>query len=120
MSYQLPESTWRTGAPVYESIPVNVEAIEYTGGEKSAEIIIGWVQKNGGNAVFYPTQGARHIWDEERRAIVDYDPTPEAFVIATLEGDMKCSPGDFVIRGTEGEFYPCKPSVMARKYRRVL
>lgn len=24
--------------------------------------------------------------------------------------------GDFIIKGTEGEFYPCKPDVFAKKY----
>lgn len=36
--------------------------------------------------------------------------------IMTLEGEMTASPGDWIIKGTEGELYPCKPSVFARKY----
>lgn len=36
--------------------------------------------------------------------------------VATLEGVMIASPGDWIIRGTEGELYPCKPSVFERKY----
>lgn len=36
--------------------------------------------------------------------------------IPTLEGVMTASPGDWIIRGTEGELYPCKPSVFQRKY----
>lgn len=39
--------------------------------------------------------------------------------INTLEGVMICSPNDWIIRGTEGELYPCKPSVFARKYEAV-
>ncbi len=39
--------------------------------------------------------------------------------IKTLEGVMHASPGDWIITGTEGEQYPCKPSVFARKYRQV-
>lgn len=36
--------------------------------------------------------------------------------IKTLEGTMRASIGDWIIRGTEGELYPCKPSVFERKY----
>jgi len=39
--------------------------------------------------------------------------------IRTLEGIMKAKPGDWIIRGTEGELYPCKPSVFERKYEPV-
>ena len=36
--------------------------------------------------------------------------------IPTLEGTMHASVGDFIIKGLEGEFYPCKPSVFNAKY----
>lgn len=36
--------------------------------------------------------------------------------IKTPEGTMRASIGDWIIRGTEGELYPCKPSVFERKY----
>ena len=36
--------------------------------------------------------------------------------IRTLEGDMKASEGDFIIKGLKGEFYPCKPDVFNQKY----
>ncbi len=37
-------------------------------------------------------------------------------VVRTLEGDMKISIGDYVIRGTSGEYYPCKPDIFKRIY----
>ena len=36
--------------------------------------------------------------------------------ISTLEGDMKASVGDYIIRGLRGEYYPCKPDVFQKKY----
>jgi len=39
--------------------------------------------------------------------------------ILTLEGTMNASPGDYVIRGVQGEFYPCKPDVFEATYERV-
>jgi hypothetical protein len=38
------------------------------------------------------------------------------FRIPTLEGAMEVTPGDWVIRGIKGEFYPCKPDVFADSY----
>src|SRR5688500_9265912 len=39
--------------------------------------------------------------------------------IATLEGAMVASPGDWIIRGVQGEFYPCKPDIFAATYEAV-
>ena len=39
--------------------------------------------------------------------------------IKTLEGVMKCMLGDYIIKGTQGEFYPCKPVVFKKKYERL-
>lgn len=40
-------------------------------------------------------------------------------VIHTLEGDMEVSNGDYVIKGVEGEFYPCKPDIFDKTYEKV-
>jgi hypothetical protein len=40
-------------------------------------------------------------------------------VIPTLEGDMRAEPGDWIIRGVQGEFYPCKPDIFAETYEVV-
>ena len=37
-------------------------------------------------------------------------------VISTLEGDMKVTKGDYVIKGINGEFYPCKPDIFKSTY----
>lgn len=36
--------------------------------------------------------------------------------ISTLEGTMVASPGDWIIRGVQGEFYPCKPDIFEATY----
>ena len=36
--------------------------------------------------------------------------------IPTLEGVMTASEGDWIIRGVQGEFYPCKPDIFAATY----
>lgn len=40
-------------------------------------------------------------------------------LIHTLEGLMVASPGDYVIRGVQGEFYACKPDIFADTYQEV-
>ena len=37
-------------------------------------------------------------------------------LIATLEGTMTASPGDYIIRGVQGELYPCKPAIFEATY----
>lgn len=46
------------------------------------------------------------------------DPTDVAFRlhIPTLEGVMTASPGDWIIKGVKGEFYPCKPDIFEASY----
>ncbi len=39
--------------------------------------------------------------------------------IETLEGEMTARPGDWVIRGVKGEFYPCKPEIFDATYEEV-
>ena len=36
--------------------------------------------------------------------------------IKTLEGDHHASAGDYIIRGVNGEFYPCKPDIFEKTY----
>lgn len=36
--------------------------------------------------------------------------------IQTLEGVMRGNVGDWIIRGVNGEFYPCKPDIFAKTY----
>lgn len=39
--------------------------------------------------------------------------------IQTLEGKMRALPGDFIIKGVNGEFYPCKPDIFEKSYEAV-
>ena len=39
--------------------------------------------------------------------------------IETLEGIMKTSFGDYIIKGVKGEFYPCKPDIFESTYKEV-
>ena len=42
-----------------------------------------------------------------------------SIVIPTLEGDMVAQKGDYIIKGVQGEFYPCKPDIFTKTYEVV-
>ena len=63
-------------------------------------------------------------WTGENHAEMCEFIDPEVFeiiprvglVIHTLEGDHHASPGDYIIKGVNGEFYPCKPDIFAKTH----
>lgn len=88
----------------YRKKPVVIEAVQFTGNNE-IEII-----KFVGKPLFVSKPPA----NMEK----DIDIPHEAYVveIPTLEGNMKCSRMDFVIKGVAGEFYPCKPDIFHATY----
>ena len=44
----------------------------------------------------------------------------EGIDIPTLEGTMLCRPFDWIIKGVNGEFYPCKPDIFEKTYEEVV
>lgn len=78
----------------FRSRVVGVEAHPYDGTPESAAAIVNWTR---GYETYAWLSGA-------------------TLIISTLEGPMTASPGDWIIRGTQGEHYPCKPYVFAIKY----
>jgi hypothetical protein len=48
-----------------------------------------------------------------------YEPAASLLHIATLEEPMTASPGDWIIRGIKGEFYPCKEEIFLTTYHPV-
>ena len=43
----------------------------------------------------------------------------DGLIIKTLEGDMRASIGDWIIKGVQGELYPCKPDIFKETYEKV-
>ena len=51
---------------------------------------------------------------------VDYaDLDNPVLKIETLEGMMIATEGDYIIKGVQGEFYPCKPDIFTETYEEV-
>ena len=57
--------------------------------------------------------------DDPLRAITEYHRLERVIYIRTLEGIMMAEPGDWIIKGIHGEFYPCKPSIFEESYSKI-
>ena len=55
----------------------------------------------------------------KRPLVIEAEQLTERTVIHTLEGDMVGEVGDWLIKGIEGEVYPCKDSVFQKTYEPV-
>lgn len=44
---------------------------------------------------------------------------PFKVYINTLEGRHICSLHDYIIKGVQGEFYPCKPDIFEQTYEEI-
>ena len=44
---------------------------------------------------------------------------PPSLTVHTLEGAMLAQVNDYIIKGIDGEFYPCKPDIFRRSYDKV-
>lgn len=79
----------------YKKKPVVIEAVQFDGTDKSVNWLLPQL-KSG----------------EIGRAT-------NKLYIKTLEGTMTAHKGDYIIRGVNGEFYPCKPDIFKKTYERV-
>ena len=59
--------------------------------------------------------GEDSVSDDQVVPVVDRG-NSNTMLIHTLEGTMTALPGDWIIRGVQGEFYPCKPDIFEATY----
>ncbi len=57
---------------------------------------------------------------KKKPIIIDAFQTKIEIIIPTLEGDHKANVGDWIIKGINGEFYPCKPDIFEKTYERLM
>ena len=50
------------------------------------------------------------------QTVISYEHERPVVLIDTLEGTMMASEGDWIIKGVNGEFYPCKPDIFEKTY----
>lgn len=99
--------------PNFRKKPVVIEARQMTGTSADFSNVYQWVES------YHGSFDVNSMDDAIPNAGVSIDAADGFMVIATLEGVMKVMPGDWVIKGVEGEFYPCKPSIFAQTYEEV-
>src|SRR5690606_24767089 len=90
----------------YRKKPVVIEAMRFEGtppDATNASSIIDWILAEGKHAARF------HLTDDDDAYIA----------IDTLEGTMRADRGDWIIRGVQGEFYPCKPDIVDATYEPV-
>lgn len=92
----------------YRKKPVIIEAIQWTG-DNLKEVI----EFTGKHPKF--SEGFKSF--EEYEAYVKKG--GNIFKIFTLEGTMEASVGDYIIRGVQGEHYPCKPDIFISTYEKI-
>lgn len=101
---------------IYRKKPVEVEAIVWTG--ENYQEVVDFV----GNKLicFIDDHGTRLTLDC-LKSILDFGYTVDLtrVQIDTLEGLITASRYDFIIKGVNGEFYPCKPDIFAKTYEEV-
>lgn len=56
---------------------------------------------------------------EEEKVVALLGKADVAYVIATLEGEMRANRGDWIIQGIKGELYPCKDNIFRATYEAV-
>ncbi len=83
--------------PMFRKKPVVIEAMQFLG-HNWPQVAV-WCNRDGK----MPTTIA----------------SDRAFQIETLEGLMTASPGDWIIRGIQGELYPCKSDIFEKTYEAV-
>lgn len=89
----------------YRKKPVVVEAVQWNG--KNFDECMNFMGEYCGNKVAYEDYEEKCLKSEE-------------LTIHTLEGNMITSKGDYIIKGVNGEFYPCKPDIFEKTYEEVV
>ena len=70
-------------------------------------------------AVRWDGDNIDEISDFVKRNCAVYDWRMNRLIIVTLEGEMYASVGDYIIKGVQGEYYPCKPDIFQATYEPV-
>ena len=88
--------------PRFRKKPVVVDAAQWDGTRKSIEGVCRWVNYGQDEPLLsYTFTGPDDVSDVQ---------------VWTLEGPLSVSPGVWIIRGVQGEFYPCKPDIFEQTY----
>lgn len=88
----------------YQKKPVVIEAIQWNG--SNLKEIIDFIG-------LHPS-AQKWTWEKYEEVV-----KTDGLKIFTLEGTMMASIGDYIIKGVNGEVYPCKPDIFDKTYEKV-
>ncbi len=91
----------------YQKKPLTVEAARFT--LPNAQALVRWIGEDT----------ARLNLESDEAWKIGKAPPVFSLTIHTLEGDMTAMLGDYIIKGVNGEFYPCKPDIFEKTYEAV-
>ncbi|MFJ7665366.1 hypothetical protein ACIQXW_23690 [Lysinibacillus sp. NPDC097162] len=92
----------------YRKKPVVVDAIKWDG-----QNLVECIQFMGQDVNLHDRMESEKF--DDYRELVHRD----GLKIYTLEGVMNANEGDYIIKGVQGEFYPCKPDIFQATYEIV-
>lgn len=95
----------------YRKKPVVIEAVRVEATEKSMHEILEFMNQKVDTkcniALLKFWEYCEHVFSN-------------GLTIATKEGDMRAFPGDYIVKGVQGEFFPCKPDIFEQTYELCL
>ena len=94
----------------YRKKPVVIEAEKWTG--HNHRDIFDFLTNNEHKNDHMTTSGENFY--------IDHNKVNGGLVIKTLEGEHIATIGDYIIKGVQGEFYPCKPDIFEETYEMVV
>ena len=100
----------------YRKKPVVIDAVHWDGTEKCLNgVVLPFLADGHKDFEHLP----RAPDDSHIDNGIGYTPPDGNLFIPTLEGTMTARPGDWIIKGIKGEFYPCKPDIFTETYEPV-
>lgn len=93
---------------LFRKKPVVVEAVRWTGREEDLPEVFALVD--------FDALPSDDVYVDKG---IGYVPLLGTLDIPTLEGTMTAQPGDWIIKGVQGEVYPCKSDIFAATYESV-
>ena len=99
----------------YRKKPVTIEAIQWDG-KNLVDVSAFLYNKTRKEALkeINSSDISCKKWDDYESIVIG-----EGLTIDTLEGRMKADIGDYIIKGVNGEFYPCKPDIFVKTYDEI-
>lgn len=90
--------------PKFRKKPVVIEAVQWTGSNLKEVIDFSGLHESA----------KKWSWEEYEKVVAN-----DGLKIFTLEGKMNADVNDWIIKGVQGEFYPCKPDIFEATYEAV-